>query len=212
MSKNETELKVMWGLCAGLGGAEQAFEDSPNWLVVRIDNNPILLDHGVENLEILDVLNWASWVPGVIEKYGVPDLIIAGPPCLEFSNGYSGPKMRHHREHGGLENYEPDMSLVWACQDLIQFVNPQWWIVENVAGACPYFDEVFGTLEQKISGFVLWGRFPQLILPTGWTHSKFENDTWSSDPLRANRRAKWPLEISQAVLTAIESQSTLWDF
>jgi len=202
-------MKVIWGICAGLGGAEMAFENDSNWKVIRIDNNEKLLDQGIKNLEIQNVLNWQSWVPDLIKKYGQPEIIIAGPPCLEFSNAYSGPKMKHYRANGGLDSYEPDMSLVWACQDLISYVKPKWWIVENVAGACPYFDEVFGTHEQKISGFVLWGRFPQLILPSNFKHSKFENDTWSTDPLRANRRAVWPLEISQAVLTAIESQSTL---
>ena len=207
------KVKIMWSLCAGLGGDSEAFLNRPDWTVVRIDNNELLFEDEDASrcLRMHDLLKWRDWVPNLIDEYGRPDLIVAGPPCLEFSNAYSAPKGRWIRENPG-EPYEPDMSLVWACNDIINFVQPPMWIVENVAGACPYFEEVFGAHEQKVAAFILWGVFPNLILPTGWTHSKFEGDTWSSDPLRANRRAKWPLELSQALLTAVSAQSTLNDW
>ena len=32
-------MKIFVDLCCGLGGASEAFQQDPDWLVIRIDNN-----------------------------------------------------------------------------------------------------------------------------------------------------------------------------
>jgi hypothetical protein len=203
--------KIMWHLCAGLGGACQAFEGDDKWQVYRIDNNPKLVPEVPGHYQIEDLLKWEDWIPKLLVK-GRPDLIIVGPPCRDFSNGYSGPKMTWLREGNLLEDYEPDMSLVFASMEIIEHVKPKWWMLENVFGSVPYIEPHLGQFTQIIGPFILWGKFPFIRMPDDYRHSKFENDTWSSDELRANRRAKWPKPISEAVKKAVDAQSSIFDW
>ena len=197
----------MWvlDLCSGLGGASEAFANHPHWEVVRIENNELLAD--VPHTRLLEVQHWLDWLPGIVLEMGsTPDLIIAGPPCLGFSTAYNAPKSIAQR--AGIP-YEPDTDLVEDCIEIIEFYQPSYWIIENVSGSVNDLKVHLGDYKQKVGPFFLWGKFPHISLQPGWTHSKFDNDVWSSDPLRANKRAKWPLEVSQALLDAIMTQSTL---
>ena len=205
MKRTECEMKVMWDICSGLGGASEAFLIA-GWNVIRIE-----IEEGlawVPQTKTLDVLKWREWVDDLIVEHGVPDFIWASPPCLEFSNAYNAPKAKWNREHPG-EPYEPDMTLLHAIEDILARVRPQHYIIENVAGASPYFAPHLGPHFQKVKSFLLWGRCPSLIVPSDWSHSKFDNDPHSSDPWRANKRAYVPLELSQAVVEAITHQTTL---
>ena len=123
----------MWvlDLCSGLGGASEAFANHPHWEVVRIENNELLAD--VPHTRLLEVQHWLDWLPGIIlEMGGNPDLIVAGPPCLQFSNAYGSPRSIARRE--GIP-YEPNTDLVEDCIEIIEFCQPSYWIIENVAGA-----------------------------------------------------------------------------
>ena len=200
----------MWmlDLCSGLGGASEAFIQSGIWEVVRIENNPIL--QGVPGTSDLDVLEWMDWLPELIGQKGRPCLVWASPPCLEFSQAYSAPHPKARRE--GRE-FEPNMSIVEACIDIIQYAGPTYWVIENVAGACPWFLPELGKHQQKIGFFFLWGTFPRINTPEGWKPKVGKTQDWNiGDPLRANRRALIPLEVSQALLDAISAQSTLADW
>ena len=194
-------------LCSGLGGASEAFANDPHWMVVRIENNPILAD--VEHTMMADVLEWLDWLPGLISEYGRPTVIWASPPCLEFSMAYRAPGPTAQRQ--GLD-FEPDMSIVEACIDLIEFAKPRFHIIENVAGASPWFLPELGCWKQHVGPFFLWGSFPVLNLPAGWSHTKAGQDSWHGDPMRSNKRALIPLEVSEACLDAICSQSKLSDW
>ena len=205
MKRTETELKVMWDICSGLGGASEAFLIA-GWTVIRIE-----IEEGlawVPNTRTLDVLKWREWVDDLIIEHGVPNFIWCSPPCREFSTAYNAPKAIWGRENPG-EPYEPDMSLLHAIEDILARVRPQHYIIENVAGASSHFAPHLGPHFQKVKSFLLWGRCPVLNVPSDWSHSKFDGDTHSSDPWRANKRAYVPLEISQAVLEAITHQTTL---
>jgi len=205
LKRNETEMKVMWDICSGLGGASEAFLIA-GWTVIRIE-----IEEGlawVPQTKTLDVLKWREWVDDLIVDHGVPDFIWASPPCKDFSNAFSAPKAIWNREHPG-EPYEPDMSLLHAIEDLLARVRPQHFIIENVLGASPYFTPHLGPHFQKVKSFLLWGRCPVLNVPSDWSHSKFDGDTHSTDPWRANKRAYVPLEISQAVVKAITHQTTI---
>lgn len=195
-------------LCSGLGGASEAFAKHPLWEVVRIENNEKIA--GVAHTRFLDVNHWLDWLPGLIlEMGGPPDLVIAGPPCLQFSNAYHSPRSIARRE--GIP-YTPSMDVVEDCIDIIEYIEPTYWLIENVAGAVMDFKVHLGEYQQRIGPFFLWGKFPYIAMAAGWTHSKTENDSWSSDPLRANKRALWPIEVSEALLEAVMTQSTLSDW
>lgn len=201
----------MLDLFAGLGGASEAFMGHPAWEVVRIDNNPML--SGVENMRMLDVMDWMDWLPSLIDEMGgPPDLFWASPECKYFSTAYAAPRSRAERAG---EDYEPDMSQVEAIEDILDYLAElkpclqQWWIVENVSGACTYFHPYFGDMKQKIGAVHLWGVFPRLHMPDGFKHTKYANDVHSGNPMRYNIRSLIPLEISKAVLHAMQTQSTL---
>lgn len=137
--------KVIWDLCSGLGGWTEAFAQS-DWFVIRIDNNPDL--EYVPFTRIWDVKDWMDW----IDDLPHPDLIVASPPCQEFST--ANPVSR--------SDFDPDMSLVQACLDIIDYAKPTYWVLENVKGACPYIRKLIGHHRQFIGPFFLWGNFPYI--------------------------------------------------
>lgn len=195
-------------LCSGLGGASEAFAKHPLWQVVRIENNEKI--GIIPHTRFLDVNHWLDWLPGLIlEMGGNPDLIIAGPPCLGFSTAYMAPKSIAARE--GIP-YQPDTDIVENVIEIIDYLEPTYWVIENVSGSVNDLKVHLGKYRQRLGPFFLWGQFPHVDMAPGWKHSKFENDTWSSDPLRANKRAKWPLELSKALLDAVMTQSSLADW
>ena len=65
-------------LCSGLGGWTEAFVQG-GWNVIRIENNPAL--QYVPFTMELDVLKWEEWIDDIPH----PDVIVASPPCREFS-------------------------------------------------------------------------------------------------------------------------------
>lgn len=200
-------------LFSGLGGASEAFMLHPQWDVVRIEYNPLLKD--VPNTIIQDVLAWREWLPPLIESMGrPPTLVWASPECKYFSFAYNSPRSRAARAG---EDYTPPTDQVEAIAAIIKWLKetyamPKFWIVENVNGSVEFFEPHIGPLKRKIGGVFLYGEFPFLSLPENFEHSKFENDVSSNNPLRYNIRSLIPMEISQAVLDAVHTQSTLNDF
>lgn len=189
-------------LFSGLGGASEAFVQAGDE-VLRIDNNPLL--SGVPHTEIMDV----AQVLEVLREYHVArrryDVVWCSPPCLEFSQAFNAPGPTARRE--GRE-FSPDLSLMQLSLEFVKLLQPRWWVIENVRGACPHFNPILGEPTQVIGSLVLWGRFPELRLPEGWSHRKSDVDKrWSV--LRANHRAKVPLEVSQALRTAVLAQRQL---
>jgi hypothetical protein len=196
---------IIWDLCSGLGGWTHAFDKH----VYRFDNSD-LVQH-VSGTFKEDVRDWKQW----ILKYPKPDVIVASPPCLEFSNGYNAPRPKAKRE--GIA-FNPDLSILKACKEIIDFHNPRWWIIENVAGASKDFSKQLGMPPRQIIGpMFLWGYFPYLPISTasmGEARAGKTNDWNIGDPLRANKRAMIPLEVSQALYDVCYNQQTLkeWGF
>jgi hypothetical protein len=180
---------IVWDLCSGLGGWSEA------WLhghaqVFRFDNFELVQHIPFTHNE--DVTQWMDWV----ENYPSPDLILASPPCLEFSQAYNAPRVIARREG---RDFEPDLTIAKAVRDIIAHVKPRWWIVENVVGSIKDLEPVFGRRTQIIGPYVLWGNFPKLPLK-GYRNPKGKTQSWDiGDPLRSNKRAIIPFEISQAV-------------
>jgi hypothetical protein len=204
----------MLDLFSGLGGASEAFVRA-GWEVMRIENNPLLSE--VPNTQIKCVFELRDFLednrgsldctPQFAEQI---ELIWASPPCSDFSLAYSAPHAIHTREHPN-EPYEPNMDYLEATLDIIKMLKPRYYVIENVRGASKFFTEMIGTKPRQILGNAqfLWGNYP-LIDPPRYP-SKAEIDK-SHSPLRANIRAKIPIEISQALLDAIENQKCILDY
>jgi len=191
---------VIWDLCSGLGGWSEAFVQA-GWIVVRIDNAPIV--QHIPHTFSLDVRNWLDWAYDLPQ----PDLIVASPPCLEFSQAFHAPGPVARRD--GLD-FQPDFSILSACKDIIKEFKPTWWAIENVVGSIKPFKPYLGRYKQKVGPFVIWGTIPFLPLSDFIPHSK---DIGSAgDPLRSNIRAKIPFEISFELLSCWNSQKTLLEF
>ena len=204
-------MKVL-DLFSGLGGASEAFLAAGHE-VLRIENNPLLGE--VPNTKIMCVFELRDWLEdntrtltaGVLDQV---DLIWASPPCDEFSLAYSAPHAIHRRESPEIP-YEPDLSYLEATLDIIKMLKPRYFVIENVRGSSTFFSELIGSKPRQILGNAqfLWGNYP-LIDPPLYP-SKAEVDKRHS-PLRANIRAKIPIEISEALLEAINNQKCILDY
>lgn len=189
-------------LYSGLGGASEAFHQSESWEVLRIENNRAL-KHVPKTL----LLNARGFMPQVfIQDW---DLIIAAPPCTHFSTAYHAPGPT--AERSGDFNWKPDMSDILNSIRIIKALQPRYWIIENVSGAIKHFRPLLGDPRQIVGPFVLWGSFPQLSV-RDFYHNKSDDEVWSTDPLRSNKRAKWPIELSNALHEAVMEQRQLTEW
>lgn len=187
-------------LYSGLGGASEAFLQAGHD-VIRIDNNPLLGD--VNSTIIAD----ASYAYNFVAEERF-DLIWASPPCLEFSNAFNAPKPKAARE--GRE-FKPDLADVKKAINIIAWLEPRYWVIENVIGAIKDFEPLLGEPTQIIGAYVLWGHFPQLVAPS--PNSLIgKTAIWKiGDPLRANKRAIIPYEISESIMESVATP-TLGDY
>lgn len=201
-------MKVL-DLFSGLGGFSEAFLRSGDE-VVRVENNPLLSE--VPNTTIQDVKEMRDRLVRFKEE-GHPirkvDVVLASPPCYEFSLAFSAPRAIASR-NGTIDEYQPNMQLVELAIEIIQILKPGYWIIENVVGSIRYFKDIGLIPSQIHDAFVLFGKFPKFETPIGMP-SKAQKDSFHGDPLRANKRALIPLELSMAIREAIVSQKTLFD-
>jgi len=188
---------------SGLGGASQAFVNHPGWEVLRIENNPLLSE--VPHTEIMDAKKFKEII--LEQKIDISvDVLWFSPPCRDFSLAFSSPRSRAARAG---EEYHPSLELLDLSLEIINILNPRFYVIENVRGAIKYFTPIMGKPRQIIGPFCLWGNFPLIHTEPDFIHKKYNNDSWSDDPLRSNKRAIIPLEISQGLLDAVMSQRTL---
>ena len=194
-------------LFSGLGGFSEAFVRAGDE-VVRIENNPLLSEVPCTQIqdvfEVRDRLQRFQDEGQPIREY---DLLLAGPPCREFSLGYGSPRSVAHRNG---EDFEPSMDLLQATMDIIRITNPRYWVIENVIGSIKYFEK-FGLEVNQIHGpHVLYGRYPKF--QPGPVPTKASKDKTSTHPLRANHKALVPFTISESLRSAIVAQKTLFEF
>ena len=196
-------MPIMWDLCSGLGGASEAFLAN-GWEVIRIENNNEL-GH-VPNTIICSIEEFFD----TIDQWEKPDLIWASPPCREFSDAFNAPASIAARNG---EDYHPEygMLVMMMCEKIIHQVNPEYWVIENVRGSQKYLNDVLGKPTQIINSIYLWGEFPEICLPFGYKHIK-DDSAWSTNPLRANIRAKIPYEVSLQLLRGITEQTKIEDW
>ena len=203
-------MKTMVDLFSGLGGASEAFLQA-GWSVHRFDNNRLFSD--TESDYFVPRTIWADLKlmrPNFDEQV---DFLWASPPCYDFSNAYHAPKSIASREIG-LENYNPDMSLLEATIDIISELQPKYYCIENVIGSIRYFEPYLGKPDVIAGPYVLWGRFPlfDIQMPQNYTKA-IAGDKYRWSPIRSNHRAKIPMWLSQQMLDAItyQKQLTEWE-
>lgn len=199
-------------LYAGLGGFSSAFLD--DWSVLRIDNNILLSD--VHNMFIADINKLDIHEYNGIEATQSIDLVIGGPPCLEFSNGYNAPKIRarrageHYFPHDGIKNVKRFLHFV-------NTIKPKFWCMENVIGSIEYISDLehngkkLGKPRQIIGSHCFWGNFP-IMDDSDYVRVRKDNKSSGKDPLSVQKRGLIPLSISKALKNAIESQMSILDY
>ena len=194
-------------LFSGFGGASEAFAKDEAWGILRIENNPLLAN--VEHTRCMDIFEFRDWLLEQQYRYGSfsVDVVWASPPCHEFSTAYGAPRSIAHRE--GVEDYQPYMGYLEVAIEIIEILKPRYWIIENVRGAIKYFEEKLGKPAQIHGAYVLWGNYPKFEPATFPTKAQ-KDKRWS--PLRSNYRAQVPIQISQALKDAIESQASMLDY
>ena len=199
-------MKVL-DLFSGLGGFSEAFLRAGDE-VVRVENNPLL--ENVPNTSLEDV----KQVRDRLQKYreeGHPirkiDCVLASPPCLEFSLAYSAPRGVAQRNN---EEFEPSLELLQVVLDIIEIVQPRYWVIENVVGSARYFKRLGLEVNQVHGACLFYGKFPKFKTPR--MKSKKDKDSWHGDPLRMNKRALIPLELSAALRKAIVEQTSIFEF
>ena len=198
-------MKQMYDYYAGLGGASEAFLRSGEWNVQRFDNNSEL--SFVENMHIVDVVEIAQNVEQLSAQPGTIDFLWFSPPCLHFSRGYNAPREIAKRE--GID-FKPDLEPLNACLQIIEYLEPSMWAIENVAGARDIFTEIIGNTPQIIGPYYIWGNIPPIILPSGYKPPSKPSMSGNSK-LASNKRAKLPLEVSSSILEAV-NQPTLEEY
>jgi len=193
-------------LFSGLGGASEAFLLAGDE-VIRIENNP-LLSH-IPNAKLFDIKSkeFDNFIMTDQSMNKPFDLVWASPPCLEFSMAYNAPKSIARRK--GID-FKPNMTLVMRAKEIIDYLQPKYWVIENVMGAQEFFNPIFGKPTQIINSFCLWGNFPGIPMPPNYHHLK--HDVGSKNSLRANYRAIVPFEVSEQLRRSIIEQKTLGDW
>jgi len=209
----KNRLKVL-DLFSGLGGFSEAFLLN-NDEVLRIENNPLLCE--VPHTTLMDVRKLRDIIAeGIAEGDLNPylsgiDVIVASPPCYEFSLAFSSPQGLASRD-GSFQDYSPDMELIEITLEIIDMLKPRYWIIENVRGSIRHFAKIGLEPRQKFQAYVLYGNFPKFKPPILETKAKKGNRIQHGNPLRANYRALIPLELSESVREAILNQKTIFDF
>lgn len=185
----------MLDLFSGLGGASQAFE-AAGWEVVTVDINSEFNPTICCNIEDLWLTKeFKSWSKGEF------DLIWASPPCVEFYK-VSAPWFEEYKQ-------QPSLELVECAKAIINILQPKYWIIENTRLGMPFINKILGKSRHNINGvYYFWGQYPLFEAEVLKNH-KVVNDPGHNDPLRSNKRAKIPLEISRALLDVIENQTDL---
>lgn len=199
-------MKVL-DLFSGLGGFSEAFLRSGDE-VVRVENNPLLSEIPNTSIEcvrqVRDRLLEYKQKGHAIRNI---DVVLASPPCLEFSMAFNSPRSKATRNG---EVYNPSMELIEITLEIISIISPRYWVIENVIGSISYFDKIALVPNQIHGSCVFYGKFPKFETPGMKT--KAEKDSYHGDPLRMNKRALIPLELSMALRKAIVNQKSIFDF
>ena len=150
------------------------------------------------------------------------DVVLASPPCTEFSTLTNISVARGQRPP---KDPQKGLELVKHAKRIIEEIQPKFWIIENVHGALKHFYPILGTPTCRYGPWQLWGRFPASLIPAGirkWgtgiaTTGLSEGRDKGSWLDRRNRdnpwiswmRARIPLPLSLAIAKACKESLTV---
>lgn len=179
MSQNN--IPRMLDLCCGRKGASKEFTKA-GWDVVTVD-----IDSKFHPDIVADI--------NTLHLEGEYDLVWASPQCTEYSKR----DLPASWKCNGGKHHEPDMRLFLNCYRIIRYLNPRYWVIENVRGAVPYFRLVLGEPVRYGSRY-LWGVFPVMDPDRKACFGKWK---LSPTPDRAEIRSEIPAVLSKALCRAV---------
>lgn len=137
-------MKLLLDLYCGVGGWASGFIHE-GWQVVGVDFNSSFAGVYPGRFVSADVLTWDGW------RDLAPALVVASPPCEEFS--------RHRMPWTRKRNPpQPDLRLWFAALALAKSLKAPC-IIENVATAQRWF----GRSALNCGPFHLWGDVPPIV-------------------------------------------------
>jgi hypothetical protein len=105
------------------------------------------------------------------------DVACFGPPCQGFS--MVNPQVHRKERPNPL-----DMELArWPkkfMESMPESRRPRRWLVENVMGARPYFEEIYGPRALRYGAFWLWGNLPPFLVERSNAPMKFGGNRWNT--------------------------------
>lgn len=188
-------------LFAGLGGWSKPWREAGH-NVFTVDYNPAFNSSLTADIGRLR----PSDLP---EEFRRPDVLCASPPCDIFAG------RRTDAMRGLLTRGEDDLSLARATRNLIEEMDPRYWMVENVGAAKQPFSSVFGDLLARTRNVLpeamrpayitgkpyyvhyLWGK-PEGILPRTLDIAMRPKSSMSST--WAAQRAEIPRDLSETFM------------
>jgi len=206
-------MKVL-DLFSGLQGWSYPFEQHGHD-VVTIDNEPAY--HPTFVLDIGDVDTVMD------ELWGYePDVILASPPCQSFSVMTMGRMWTPEGEPKHPLAVE-GKRLVEATLDIIDRLEPRYWIIENprarlrTLGILDGIPRVTVTYcrygEKRMKPTDLWGRFPKTWTPRPMCHngnpdhiSAPRGSKTGTQGMRSDLAAMIPYELADEIREAIERE------
>lgn len=178
-------MKVLDLFC-GLKGWSKAFSDRGHE-VISIDISP-----NFKPTIVCDILNIEK---AELKKYYYFDIILASPPCTEFSKASLPKSWACNRKFG----CNPNTALLEKTVELIQYLKPRWHVIENVRGAKPFFKPILGEPVKHVGSRYLWGDFPMFD-----AEPKYGKWKMPKTPDRAAKRSEIPYSLSKALCLACE--------
>lgn len=193
-------------LFAGLGGFSAAFAESDRWTVTTVDVDPAF---GCDlTADVLDVR--PSDLPD-------PDVVLASPPCTQFSTAGNHDNWDGHTPLGPAREA---VTLVYHTIGLIKALDPVYWFLENPRGRLRWFlDRPTGTVDycqygrDYLKPTDLWGDHPAMTYKRcssgagSGCHSRNDADDGSSAvasmPGDVSTRAVVPYELSEEIRQAV---------
>jgi len=175
-------MKVLDLFC-GMGGWSRAFAEAGHDCT-GIDNVNLGYPYRFIKADLND------WTPD--QHY---DIILASPPCTEFSQS--------KKWAYGNQDERIGLDLVYRAFYLISIIKPRFFVVENVKGLAEFLPEpndiVKYNRHKDGKAAYLWSNIGRLGFLSSSINKKITNSTTKAE------RALIPYPISKAVLTKIEN-------
>ena len=165
-------LRTIYDLCCGTGAFSRAFVEA-GCLVIGVD---VWRDRDFHGTFILADVRSLD-----VSSLPAPGLVLASPPCVEYSQACPGNWKRGHL---------PDLSVWQACAGIAGRAGAPL-ILENVHGAQRWW----GAAAHHYGHYFLWGDGVPALLPQGARWKEREKTIHRSSRLRA----KIPEELSGAI-------------